>query len=370
MIYVTGDTHGNTDCRKLFFFAKRHPELTKSDYVIIAGDFGGVWRMSTLEEDLDAFGKLPFSILFVDGNHENFDVLESFPVEIWNGGKVHKIRPDIIHLMRGQVYEIAGKTIFTFGGATSIDKAYRIPGVSWWSRELPSYEELDEGIENLKRRDNKVDYIITHSCGLRALAYPRLKAAAGIKTACPESHLLSNFEDLATFKHWYFGHFHIDARLSDKYTVLMYDIVKLGDSEDEKFIEICKTLKNIYGDAMPEEMLGDFARELYDSLFVGRYELFDIFAIIDTYQREAGIEQGEDYYVFTDMIDLLDNCETTAQRLYDSFMHEADFLDTFLKLYNENAEYISAEKLAEAKKKALTVFDKETLEMYDITEDD
>lgn len=129
--------------------------------------------------------------------------------------------------MRGQVFEIEGKTIFTFGGATSIDRDYRVEGESWWKQELPTYEELDEGIANLKRYGNKVDYVITHSCGQRALAYPQIRIAAGVKTLCPESHLLSNFEDIVQFKHWYFGHFHIDAKLSDKYTALLHNVVGL-----------------------------------------------------------------------------------------------------------------------------------------------
>lgn len=227
MIFVTGDTHGRHDGHKLYLFSANHPELTMDDYVIIAGDFGGVWNGDTLEYDLTYYTQLPFTVLFVDGNHENFDLLNSYPVEIWNGGKVHKIKPNIIHLMRGQIFEIEGKTIFTFGGATSIDKYRRREGESWWQQELPTYEELDEGIANLKRYGNKVDYIITHSCGQRALTYPQLRIAAGIKIACPESHLLSNFEDIVEFKHWYFGHFHIDANLSDKYTVLMHEIVRL-----------------------------------------------------------------------------------------------------------------------------------------------
>ena len=76
--------------------------------------------------------------------------------------------------MRGQVFEIEGKTIFTFGGATSIDRDFRREGRSWWAQELPTYEELDVGIATLKRYGNKVDYIITHSCGQRALMYPKL----------------------------------------------------------------------------------------------------------------------------------------------------------------------------------------------------
>lgn len=229
MIYITGDTHGNHDFWKLIQFSDAHPELTKNDYLIVAGDFGGVWSPKTLESSLRPYQALPFMVLFVDGNHENFDMLNSYSAEIWNGGKVHFIKPDIIHLMRGQVFEIEGKTIFTFGGGTSIDKMLRIEGISWWKQELPTYEELDEGIANLKRYGGKVDYIITHSCSERALMYPAIRNSVTLKLSCPESQMLSYIEENADFKHWYFGHFHIDEKLGDKYTALYHDIVKLGD---------------------------------------------------------------------------------------------------------------------------------------------
>lgn len=206
MIFVTGDTH-RSDLLSLEVFCDNNPELTKNDYIIIAGDFGGVWAKEKLERDLKPFSDLPVTVLFVDGNHENFDLINSYPVEMWNGGKVHKIKPDIIHLMRGQVFEIEGKTIFTFGGATSIDRDYRVEGESWWPQELPTYEELDEGVENLKRYGNQVDYIITHSCSERAFAYPIIRNNAAIKYHCPEVQMLSYIEDNAMFKHWYFGHF-------------------------------------------------------------------------------------------------------------------------------------------------------------------
>ena len=44
MIFVTGDTHGLENFHKLQIFAREHPELTLDDYVIIAGDFGEIWR--------------------------------------------------------------------------------------------------------------------------------------------------------------------------------------------------------------------------------------------------------------------------------------------------------------------------------------
>lgn len=225
MISVTGDTHGRTDFAKLLLFAREHPNFTKKDYMVIAGDFGAVWDKDTLEEDLKPYSDLPFTVLFVDGNHENFDLLNAYPVEIWNGGKVHRIKPDIIHLMRGQVFEIEGKTFFTFGGATSIDKYIRLAfGYGWWEQEYPTFAELDEGMANLKRYNNTVDYIITHACGERALIYPPLRTRSNRMQVFSENQLLSNFEDTVEYKHWYFGHYHMDGDLNDKMTVLYQEI--------------------------------------------------------------------------------------------------------------------------------------------------
>ena len=228
MIYITGDTHGQDDFAKLLCFADAHPELTKKDYMIVAGDFGAIWDTETLEEDLRPYKELPFTTLFVDGNHENFDMLGAYPVEIWNGGKVHKISQDIIHLMRGQVFEIEGKTFFTFGGAASTDRYRRINGIDWWPQELPTHDELDEGIENLKRYNNGVDYIITHSCDEKALWYPPLRARGVKREISPENQMLSYFEDIVKYRHWYFGHYHMDGDLTDKKTVLFQNVICIG----------------------------------------------------------------------------------------------------------------------------------------------
>ena len=64
---------------------------------------------------------MKFTTLFVDGNHENFDRLYSYPIIEWHGGKVHKINSSIFHLMRGEIYEIDNKKIFAFGGASCHD---------------------------------------------------------------------------------------------------------------------------------------------------------------------------------------------------------------------------------------------------------
>ncbi|MDE7249846.1 MAG: metallophosphoesterase, partial [Lachnospiraceae bacterium] len=124
MIYITGDCHSNFERFNKSIFPEQS-EMTKDDYVIICGDFGGVWDKVTESNTekwwLDWLESKSFTTLFVDGNHENFDRLYDYPVEEWHGGKVHKIRDSVIHLMRGQVFIIDGKKIFTFGGAASHD---------------------------------------------------------------------------------------------------------------------------------------------------------------------------------------------------------------------------------------------------------
>ena len=112
MICITGDTHGFNDTQKLIKNQKL-ASLTDSDYLLITGDFGGIWDGDWHDENiLKFYADQPYTTLFVDGNHENFDLLNSYPVELWNGGKIHRITDKVIHLMRGQIFTIEGKTIF------------------------------------------------------------------------------------------------------------------------------------------------------------------------------------------------------------------------------------------------------------------
>ena len=133
-IYITGDTHGEIDIHKLntkYFPAQR--EMSRKDFVIVTGDFGFPCCASDIQEDNKAqktyrywlkwLKNKPFTILFVDGNHEHHDFWDAQPVQEWHGGMVH-IHPEadnIIHLIRGEVYSIDGETVFAFGGASSHD---------------------------------------------------------------------------------------------------------------------------------------------------------------------------------------------------------------------------------------------------------
>ena len=148
MIWVTGDVHG--DLRR--FQAPPMRRMKRGDSLIICGDFGFLWNGSEEEKKvLDKLGRKKYNILFVEGTHENFDLLESFPVEDFCGGKARRIRDNIFHLMRGQVYTMEGKTFFTFGGGEAEDTLLRKEAGTYWPRSMPNIEEMREGVENLRR---------------------------------------------------------------------------------------------------------------------------------------------------------------------------------------------------------------------------
>lgn len=226
-IFITGDTHADYDWNKLT--TKSFPEqkkLTKDDYVIIAGDFGGVFLLDRTDKYIQKnYNERNFTTLFVDGNHENHDALDAYPVEEWHGGKIHKIADSVFHLMRGQVFEIGGKMFFTMGGAESTDKQYRKEGRSWWAREMPSIDEYEEAVINLEKHSGKVDYVITHcapEATLCALNMPDMYFRS-------VNELTSFFDTIAQtilFKDWYFGHYHDDSDCG-KFHMLYQRIVEV-----------------------------------------------------------------------------------------------------------------------------------------------
>ena len=222
MIFATGDIHGDIDIHKLSRRSFNYSGLSKEDYIIICGDFGCVWDGSKTDEYwLNWLNDLPVTILFCDGNHENFDLLNSYPVEEWNGGKIHRIKNSVIHLMRGQVFDLHGCKIFVMGGASSYDKKYRKEGKSWWKQELPNCQELEEAMQNLEKCQFKVDYVLTH-CAPSTIHKNLVQS--------DDTDSLTSFLELVsgrvTFKKWYFGHYHMDCEIQ-RYRAIYNDFVRI-----------------------------------------------------------------------------------------------------------------------------------------------
>lgn len=251
MIYITGDCHRNFERFNKSIFPEQE-EMTKDDFVIICGDFGGVWDKDREGREetmlLDWLDCKPFTTLFVDGNHENFDRLYSYPVEEWKGGKVHRIRPSVIHLMRGQVYLIDEKKIFSFGGARSHDisggilepedpdyrfkkkqldkgwEPYRINHISWWAQEMPSKEEMEEGRRNLAEHGNNVDFIVTHCCS----SGTQTILGGGLYVPDELTKYFQELRETVQFKKWFFGHYHNNKNVTAEEILLYEQIIRIA----------------------------------------------------------------------------------------------------------------------------------------------
>ena len=174
---------------------------------------------------------MPWTTLFIDGNHENHELLDSYPIEEWNGGKIHKISDSIYHLLRGQIFNIDGITLFTMGGAESTDKEYRKEGISWWSREMPSKEEYIEAVNNLNKNKRTVDYVLTH-CAPESYLNERNMEGMYYRSSNELTGFLDIIASSPSFKYdgWYFGHYHGDV-VQGKFHMLYDRVIELTISE-------------------------------------------------------------------------------------------------------------------------------------------
>ena len=269
-IWVSGDCHADySRFSKHEFPMQQH--MNRDDYMIICGDFG-IWHDCNAERyNLDELNNRNFTTLFVDGNHESFDRLcteeyrkymageditgadqGEFPLVDMFGGKVQQIRPNIFHLLRGEVYEICGKKIFTFGGASSHDiddgildranydsddafyldcymyrkahKMFRIAHESWWKEELPNEDEMRHGMENLAKHDFQVDYIITHCLP------SRIAAMLGYYGQDTATEYLQQVFSKTQFKKYFCGHYHQNEHIPPDIFMMYNKIMLVYDS--------------------------------------------------------------------------------------------------------------------------------------------
>lgn len=231
-IYLTGDTHGEMSIKRLSHIKWDEGKyLTKDDYVIVAGDFSLIFHpeQTPIEKYwLKWLDQKPWTTLFVDGNHENFWKLYQYPVEDKFEGKVGRISDNIYHLRRGEVYIINNKKILTFGGALSIDKVYRMEGISWWAEEIPSYKEMDHCLDNLEKYKYSVDIIIAHTCPFFIVPIV-LRFICGFesKEIDPTTKMLEHIVTTTTFENYYCGHWHIDLDYS-KYSFVYERILQIA----------------------------------------------------------------------------------------------------------------------------------------------
>jgi len=147
IIYL-GDIHG-----ELRIFNHLRSIVEPNDIIIQVGDFG-VSR-EILKEWAKNYSDYPCPVYFIDGNHENFDIIDS-----WDKTEVSEVASGLFYVPRGLVKTIQGQRIGFLGGGASIDKHWRIKGTNWFPQEVVSDQDIDTLLANVG--EDPIDVLVTH----------------------------------------------------------------------------------------------------------------------------------------------------------------------------------------------------------------
>jgi predicted phosphodiesterase len=222
-LMIAGDWHGNLPWVERVI---RHAATHDVDTILQLGDFG-YWvddgrtasYLSSIEAMLD---EADIRLFWLDGNHEDHT-----RVADWQDTTQY---PRIRYLGRGFRWQWWDKTWMSVGGAMSVDKHYRVEGLSWWPQE-----ELTDDEVGYAGRDGAVDVVVSHDCP-RGVDIPGVgpDTKGGVRGNWPPDILADaqhHREKLATIcrktaPDWLFhGHYHIPYASNFEAT----SVIGLGD---------------------------------------------------------------------------------------------------------------------------------------------
>lgn len=233
-VFITGDKHG--DLYKLTSFIDRFG-LTNDDAIIVLGDMGLFWRKDKKEtkQFLDYYAQNDYmtNIYFIDGNHDNFDLINKLEYEA-NSRFKNCGNPYIHYIPRGTTFSMMingiSRRFLACGGADSIDKFLRYPHLSWWEDEKITQADIDKTLAVAANRH--IDYVLSHCCPISIFKKyaPWLITLTGIDQSGVDhtsEEMLEQIMDNIDFDKWYFGHYHIDKKLDNKFTCVFNDFIRL-----------------------------------------------------------------------------------------------------------------------------------------------
>lgn len=212
-LIICGDIHG--ELRELVWKLTSQKSVDRAD-IVVAGDFGAGFGdleaiYQRVKDKLDTFD---IRIYAVRGNHDN--------PELFTGSEIYPrltLLKDYEEVVLGN-----GKRILPVGGATSLDKEWRVEYEQkkkkkiWWENE--GIVKL-EGLENLVPK--KVDIIISHEAPLTF--EPVLFRSEGMsldtyKKVKEDREYLDRILELVKCDRWFYGHYH--QSMSGSYGSLLW----------------------------------------------------------------------------------------------------------------------------------------------------
>lgn len=123
---IVGDTHGNTDWMRQYIYPVAM--TLQADAVVVLGDFGAWEHTSAGVQFMDDMGALATTteipLYWLHGNHDKF----SHTVEHYqpDGRGFLVCRESLFYIPQGHTWMWEGVSFRSFGGAYSIDKAWRV----------------------------------------------------------------------------------------------------------------------------------------------------------------------------------------------------------------------------------------------------
>lgn len=226
MIYITGDKHA--DFEDVFNFCYKN-KTTTDDILIILGDAGINYYVN--EEDYilkDSLLKCPITFFCIHGNHEERpENIKTYKTKNFHKGIVYyeENYPNILFAQDGEVYNFNNHQVLVIGGGYSVDKFFRLAmGYNWYESEQPSAKTKNKVKQVLKKLDNKIDIILSHTCPYKYL--PKEMFLEGIDQSTVDNsteYFLDEIEEKTDYNLWYCGHYHTDKRI-DKIIFMFHDI--------------------------------------------------------------------------------------------------------------------------------------------------
>lgn len=226
MIYITGDKHGNYS--DVFDFCYKH-KTTTYDIMIILGDAGINYFLNDKDYILkNSLLGLPITLFCIHGNHEERpENIKTYKTKSFHNGLVYyeEEYPNILFAKDGEIYDFNNKKTLVIGGAYSIDKEYRLKmGYNWYKSEQPTEEIKNRVKDILKKNNNKIDVILSHTCPIKYEPVEAFLNFIDQSTVDKSTEtFLNELEENSQYKIWYCGHYHIDKKI-DKIRFMMNDI--------------------------------------------------------------------------------------------------------------------------------------------------
>jgi hypothetical protein len=192
-IIIIGDIHGWTKTYQKWI----ERNLDPSQRTIQIGDMG--LGFAGVGLPAPGMGKLNDNHKFFRGNHDNPAKCKANKNYLSDYGYL----PD--------------DNLFWLAGAFSIDRDYRIEGISWWKDEELSYNELNKAIDLYSLM--KPRFVLSHEAPSKAgqvLLHGLMGDYFAAKADCGMSRTaqaLQQMLDLHQPEEWVFGHYHIDKQI-------------------------------------------------------------------------------------------------------------------------------------------------------------